>query len=208
MVSQNGNAFFRATSWNGQEGRGRVSKPIKRRSSWVWCNCCTSNHSGRALSTQRDSFCRVPTILYLGFFGWSLVHVALLESSHWSLTTVRSGGAYVKGTIIVADPREGSGGAATRLIFKPNWGPKVPTPPPPTPALSQGLDPALSLFLQVRGRSIFHIGSKVIYSIWTVNEWIMKATGSFFFPLMLGFFPKLIFPRSLDYGRKESKAVL
>ena len=92
-----------------KKGRGRVSKPIKRRSSWVWCNCCTSNHSGRALSTQRDSFCRVPTILYLGFFGWSLVHVALLESSHWSLTTVRSGGAYVKGTIIVADPREGSG---------------------------------------------------------------------------------------------------
>ena len=200
-----------------KKGRGRVSKPIKRRSSWVWCNCCTSNHSGRALSTQRDSFCRVPTILYLGFFGWSLVHVALLESSHWSLTTVRSGGAYVKGTIIVADPREGSGGAATRLIFKPNWGPKVPTPPPPTPALSQGRSGSgttssvnrVSLFLQVRrGRSIFYIGSNVIYSIWTVNEWIMKATGSFFFPLMLGFFPKLIFLRSLDYGRKESKAVL
>ena len=200
-----------------KKGRGRVSKPIKRRSSWVWCNCCTSNHSGRALSTQRDSFCRVPTILYLGFFGWSLVHVALLESSHWSLTTVRSGGAYVKGTIIVADPREGSGGAATRLIFKPNWGPKVPTPPPPPyPGLisrsGSGTTSSvnrLSLFLQVRrGRSIFYIGSNVIYSIWTVNEWIMKATGSFFFPLMLGFFPKLIFPRSLDYGRKESKAVL
>lgn len=150
-----------------KKGRGRVSKPIKRRSSWVWCNCCTSNHSGRALSTQRDSFCRVPTILYLGFFGWSLVHVALSESSHWSLTTVRSGGAYVKGTIIVADPREGSGGSATRLIFKPNQEtsllsklrPEGPNSPPPPGLISRSGSGTtssvnrLSLFLQVRGRS-------------------------------------------------------
>ena len=36
----------------------------------------------------------------------------------------------------------------------------------------------------------------------------MKPAGAFFFQLMLGFFPKLIYPRNLDYERKESKAVL
>lgn len=80
--------FLRFVTWFDQERVGSISRP-RRRSSWACSSFLSSKKSVNAHSSQRDSFCLIPIIIYFVFSGWvtipcSLVHVAVLLRSRWS----------------------------------------------------------------------------------------------------------------------------
>jgi len=89
-AGQNSNlkVLLSLVTWDDQEREGSMTRP-KRCSSWVCFSCLPSSQKDNAHSSQQESFCQVPMIIYFVFPEWatitcSLDHVAVLERSCWS----------------------------------------------------------------------------------------------------------------------------